>query len=63
MTQRDKMRQLFAKHHQDEDATVLAYAGAEQESQVHRKNNAHNMDSLAYANALLRDAIRRGWLK
>ena len=62
MTQRNKMRDLFAHFRGDEDLTVNAYAKAEQRGEIARKSNSHNWNSVQYAKALLRDGKRRHWI-
>ena len=63
MTQRDKMNELFAHYGGDEEATVAAYAQAEEKREIDRKSNTHNLDAISYAKALMRDGKRRGWLR
>lgn len=62
MKQRDKMRELFARYRYDEEATVYAYAQAEEKGEIDRKSNIHGLDAITYAKALMRDGKRRGWL-
>ena len=63
MKQRGKMRELFARYKGDVEATVSAYAKAEEKGEVERKSNSHKWGSLTYAKALMRDGMRKGWLK
>ncbi len=63
MKQRDKMRELIERHGRDHQAIISAYAAAEKRGEVDRKSNSHSIDSLAYAAALYRDAMRKKWYK
>ena len=63
MTQRDKMRKLFARYHGNEVAIASAYAHAEENGEIQRKSNSHNLDSITYAKALIRDERKKGWLE
>ncbi len=62
MTQRDFMRKLakeLGRHNRS--AIVLAYAKAEVEGKVHRKNNLSKYSPIDYAEAMYRDMINKGW--
>ena len=63
MTQRAKMKELHQRSSGDDEATIRAYAKAEEGGKVERKRNSHNWDSTRYARALLRDGKRNGWLQ
>lgn len=63
MKQRDKFRELFRRFGDDQEKIIKAYAVAEERFEVERSRNTHNLNSHAYAKALYRDAIRRGWHK
>ncbi len=61
MKQRDKFRELYRIHHGDREKVVVGYMGAEERGDVIRKSNSHGISRRAYAEALYRDASRRGW--
>jgi hypothetical protein len=63
MKQRDKFRELFRRYGGDEEKIIEAYAVAEERLEVERSRNTHSLSARAYAKALYRDAIRRGWHK
>jgi hypothetical protein len=63
MKQRDKFRELFRRYGDDQEKIVEAYAVAEERHEVGRSSNSHSLGARAYAAALYRDAMRRGWHK
>lgn len=60
--QREYMRRLVSSLGPDRDAVVREYANAERDGTVSRKKNAAGHDPEAYAQALWRDGVRKGWL-
>lgn len=64
VTQRDKMRQIWATNrNRDFEAVISAYAQAERDGEVARKRGTDRVDPEAYARALLKDGIKKGWLE
>ncbi len=61
-SQRDKMRALFKAYGDDEAAVCSAYAKAEKDGKVARESNDYSIPAEAYARALWRDGISKGWL-
>jgi hypothetical protein len=61
--QRDVMRDLFILHRGDRELTISAYAAAERNGESPRESNTYSRTSEQYAKALLRDGLRRGWLR
>jgi hypothetical protein len=62
-TQRDVMRDLFILHRGNRELTISAYAAAERNGESPRESNTHSLTPEQYAKALLRDGLRRGWLR
>jgi len=62
-TQRDVMRDLFILHRGNRELTILAYAAAERNGESPRESNTYSLTAEQYAKALLRDGMRRGWLR
>lgn len=62
-SQRGLMRDLFEALKGDEERVVEAYAAAETTGAVQRASNAHKMEPVAYARALLADGLRKGWVR
>lgn len=62
MKQRDKMRELFARHGDRPDILIREYSAAEKRGEVIRTRDAYKLTPEAYAEALLRDARKRGWI-
>jgi hypothetical protein len=63
MTQRDMLRELVRRLGKDEEAVVREYARAERAGRVVRKSDRYGTDAEAYARALWRDALKKGWLR
>ena len=61
-TQREFMCGLVAEFGMNEDRVVQEYAAAEQNGDVNRKSNEYGTPPEAYARALWRDGVRKGWL-
>ena len=57
------MRDLFARNNRNEDRTIAAYAAAERAGQVKRESNDYKLSPEEYAERLLADGIRKGWLR
>ena len=53
---------LYREHGGDEAAVCVAYAEAEIAGRVARKGNGGSVTPEAYAKALWRDGIAKGWL-
>ena len=62
-SQRDVMRELFRKHHGDEEAVIEAYADAEMQGKVMRASNDSGTSPEEYARRLLEDARKKGWIR
>jgi hypothetical protein len=62
MNQRDKMRELFARHGDRSEILIREYSAAEKRGEVIRNRDANKLTSEEYAEALLRDARKRGWI-
>ena len=62
-SQRGVMLRLYRQHRGNAELAVEAYAAAERRGQVHRRSNTHDVTAEAYARALYRDGIKKGWLK
>lgn len=63
VTQREVMRQIFRECRGDHERAIAGYARAERNGQVERKKNASGLDAEAYATALLKDGLSKGWLR
>lgn len=61
-TQREAMVRIFASVNRDEDRAIREYAAAERCGEVARRRNKHGIDPEAYARALLKDGLKKGWL-
>jgi hypothetical protein len=61
-SQRDFMKRLVRQFGRNEEIVVAEYARAEEKGLVLREKNTWNISALAYARALWRDGVRRGWL-
>lgn len=61
--QRDMMRSIFARYRGNRGRVVAEYAAAEGRGEVARKSNTTEMTAEEYANALLSDGLRKGWLQ
>ena len=62
VTQRSVMRDLFAQHRGHHDRVIEAYATAERTGRVPRQSNVKGMTSDEYAQRLLNDGLKKGWL-
>ncbi len=62
MKQRDMMRQLYSSLHRKKEAVVAAYARAETEGKVVRKQNTRQISSRDFAERLFADGVRKGWI-
>lgn len=62
MKQREMMRSLVAEYGRNEARVCHEYALAEERGEVQRRRNGHGLPGDAYAHALWRDGIRKGWL-
>ena len=62
ISQRDMMRQLYRDSKGDERRTIAAYVRAERDREVQRRSNNSQLSAEQYAQALLRDGKRKGWL-
>jgi hypothetical protein len=62
MTQRDKMRELYHQHSGNKEATIEAYAKAEEAGEVDRRRNTSGFGTEQYAQALWIDGEKKGWL-
>lgn len=56
------MRELYRQHGGDRALVVQGYASAEREGIVDRESNVNRLTPEQYAEALLKDGERRGWL-
>ncbi len=63
VSQRDMMRDLFAKWSDSPERLLTEYAAAERRGEVSRKNNKSQLSPEEYARALLADGQIKGWLK
>jgi hypothetical protein len=61
-TQREFLRQLVDRFGMNESRLVLEYASAERRGEVFREKNESGFTSEEYAEALIRDAVAKGWL-
>lgn len=62
-TQRDVLRDLVARFGMNEERVVKEYADAERRGEINRNRNEHDVSAEAYARALWRDAVRKGWIR
>jgi hypothetical protein len=62
-SQRDVLRELVASFGMNEEKVIQEHAAAEKRSEAKRASNKHDLEPEAYARALWRDGIRKGWLK
>jgi hypothetical protein len=63
MTQRDAMRSLWRRYAGNHEAVIREYARMEQRGEVQRGSNEHRLRPEEYAQALLNDGLRKGWLE
>lgn len=61
-TQRDVMRDLYQRLRGDTAAVVREYAAAERRGEVGRWRNDYGLAPEEYAERLLADARRKGWI-
>lgn len=61
-SQRETMRELFRKYRGNELAVIRAYAEAERRGEVDRGSNRYGLSSEQYAERLLADAKKKGWI-
>ena len=61
-SQRDTMQKLYAEFGEQEDKILKAYTSLEKEGLVERKSNTYSISSRSYAQALLNDGKKKGWL-
>ena len=61
-SQRDIMRDLYARNRGKEDRVVAEYAAAERAGKVQRIGNKSGHTPEQYALALLNDGLKKGWL-
>ncbi len=62
-TQRDVMRQAWARFGPDEERTITAYARAELAGIAPRESNTRGETAEDYARRLLYDGLAKGWLR
>lgn len=62
MNQRDKLRELFAKHGADPDRLAREYAAAERRGDVERRRTLSGAAPEDYARRLVADAAKKGWI-
>lgn len=56
------MRTLYSQLRSSDSNIVAAYAKAEQKGTVARRSNARHLSPEQYAQALLLDGLRKGWI-
>lgn len=61
-SQRNLMRDLNIRFQGDKRKIVRSYANAERKGKVQRASNMHDIEPERYAEGLLRDGVRNGWL-
>ena len=61
MGQRDMMRNLIAKHGNNESQVCVAYASAERRGEVTRNSDKYGLTPEDYARRLWRDGLKKGW--
>ena len=61
-TQRDLMRVLFVKHEGDQKKICEEYAIADRAGLVPRRSNTNKISEAKYAEFLLHDGLKKGWL-
>ena len=61
MGQRDMMRDLIAKHGNNESQVCMAYAAAERRGEVNRNSDKYGLTPEDYARRLWRDGLKKGW--
>lgn len=62
VSQRNVMRRLFVECDSDEERVIAAYAHAERSGEVVRSSRSSQLSAEAYARALFKDGLRKGWL-
>ena len=63
LSQRDMMRELLRRHGRDEARLVREYAAAESRGEVQRSSNEYGLSPEQYAERLLADARKKGWIR
>ena len=61
--QRAVMREIYARFRSNEARIIVEYAAAERAGRVQRKGLKSGHTPEEYANALLSDGLKKGWLK
>jgi hypothetical protein len=61
-SQRDVMRDIYARNHGEEGRVVAEYAAAERAGKVQRIGNKPGHTAEHYAAALFNDGLKKGWL-
>lgn len=61
-TQRDVMREVYARYGNDLERVIREYAAAERRGEAPRSSNTTGMKAEDYARALLNDGLKKGWL-
>lgn len=62
MSQRDYMRMLYRRYKGDKERVIEAYATAEMNGDVSRRNNRYDLSPIQYARRLYQDGIRKEWI-
>lgn len=61
-SQRETMREIYARFKRDSERMIREYATAERQGKVRRKENKSGRSPEEYARALLADGLKKGWL-
>lgn len=62
-SQRDTMREIYARWRHDPERVIREYAMAERRGAVRRKANKSGLSPEEYARALFADGMKKGWLE
>lgn len=62
-SQRDIMRGIFRRHWPDRAKVIREYAAAEERGEAIRSRNRYNLSPQQYAERLLEDGLKKGWLR
>jgi hypothetical protein len=62
VTQRDLMREIYARNRGNDNRTIAEYAAADRAGKVQRIGNKSGHTPEQYAAALLNDGLKKGWL-
>ena len=62
-SQRDVMREIWARCAPDEERAIREYSVAEQRGDASREQNTYGRTAEQYARALLADGLKKGWLR